>query len=474
MRLRISIRKTVLSVFAALVLLIGFGSAYAVPSEKRVALVIGNGAYPNVGELPNPPNDAKLISETLRALDFDVIERVNAGQKDMKRAIKLFGEKLEAAGKNAVGLFYFAGHGVQVRGVNYLIPVNVDIEDEGDVDIEAVSATAIQDQMRYAGNRLNLIVMDACRNNPFKRSFRSASRGLARMDATKGTLIAYATSPGDVAADGSGENSPYTEALSKALLTPGLTVERVFKEVRNSVVSVTNNRQVPWEASSLTGGDFYFTAKPVQVAATVPAAPSTSTEVLVWNSIKDTDDPAMFRGYLKQYPSGIFAAIAKEKVQSIEREKVAADAKEAAKLGLAEEHKRADSELKRIKEEAKLAALNPNISLRSSVQGDWNLQLVADGTAADICGFDKRDAKLNIHGQKYEFQFTDRENVSVLFKGTIKGNKISNWSRMHILGDNGVGEIYSAKLVLDVSKEHIKGYVQASYKFACYAKIILK
>ena len=253
--------KITKALFIALFVLCGFSSAHAATTEKRVALVIGNGAYPNVGELPNPPNDAKLMAKTLRALDFDVIERVNAGQKDMKRAIKLFGEKLEAAGKDAVGLFYFAGHGVQVGGTNYLIPVNVDIEDESDVDIEAVSANTVQQQMAFAGNRLNMIVMDACRNNPFKRSFRSASRGLARMDATKGTLIAYATSPGDVAADGSGENSPYTEALSKTLLTPGLTVEGVFKEVRNSVVAATNNRQVPWEASSLTGGDYYLKAK---------------------------------------------------------------------------------------------------------------------------------------------------------------------------------------------------------------------
>jgi len=292
-----------------------------VNGEKRIALVIGNGAYPNVGELTNPPNDARLMTETLRALNFDVIERVNAGQKDMKRAIKLFGEKLEEAGKDAVGLFYFAGHGVQVGGSNYLIPVNVDIEDESDVDIEAVSANTVQQQMAYAGNRLNMIVMDACRNNPFKRGFRSASRGLARMDATKGTLIAYATSPGDVAVDGSGQNSPYTEALSKALLTPGLTVERVFKEVRNSVVAATNNRQVPWEASSLTGGDYYFTAPSIPDAVANPAVipPSTtSNEVLVWNSIKDSNDPVLFRTFLQQYPSGLFKMMAAAKLKALE------------------------------------------------------------------------------------------------------------------------------------------------------------
>jgi len=163
--------------------------------------------------------------------------------------------------------------------------------------------------------------MDACRNNPFKRGFRSASRGLARMDATKGTLIAYATSPGDVAADGSGQNSPYTEALSQALLTPGLTVERVFKEVRNSVVAATNNRQVPWEASSLTGGDYYFTAPSIPDAVANPAVipPSTtSNEVLVWNSIKDSNDPVLFRTFLQQYPSGLFKMMAAAKLKALE------------------------------------------------------------------------------------------------------------------------------------------------------------
>jgi uncharacterized caspase-like protein len=488
------ISKTVFSAFIALFVLCGFSPTHALPSEKRVALVIGNGAYPNVGELPNPPNDAKLMAKTLRALDFDVIERVNAGQKDMKRAIKLFGEKLEAAGKDAVGLFYFAGHGVQVRGVNYLIPVNVEIEDEGDVDIEAVSATAVQDQMRYAGNRLNLIVMDACRNNPFKRSFRSASRGLARMDATKGTLIAYATSPGDVAADGSGENSPYTEALSKALLTPGLTVERVFKEVRNSVVAATNNRQVPWEASSLTGGDFYFKAKPVEVATTVPALPSTSTEVLVWNSIKDSSDPATFRGYLNQYPSGLFAAIANEKLQSAERiqearieaarAKATADAQDQLAKVLAEERKRAaealkattDAELKRIREEAKLASLNTNRPLRTSIQGDWDLKLVSSMSASEVCGFEKRDAKLSIKGDDYTFEFIDATNTQISVSGKLKDNRASKWFKLSVYQGPRF-DVKEGKFSLEIKDMNLQGRIFTDAhrgNVACILKITEK
>ena len=193
------------AVFIALAIIVTSQPSFA---EKRIALVIGNGAYPKFGVLKNPPNDAKLMARTLRSLGFEVIERIDANQKGMKKAIKAFGSKLEAGGKDAVGLFYYAGHGVQVGGENFLIPVNADIQTEADVDIEAVSANDVQGYMAFAGNDLNIIIMDACRNNPFKRSFRSASRGLAKMDASKGTLIAYATSPGDVAADGKGANSP--------------------------------------------------------------------------------------------------------------------------------------------------------------------------------------------------------------------------------------------------------------------------
>jgi uncharacterized caspase-like protein len=294
----------------------------------RVALVIGNGAYPNLGALKNPPNDAKLMAKTLRSLGFDVLERIDANQKGMRKAIKVFGNKLETAGKDAVGLFYYAGHGVQVRGENYMVPVNVDIQDEADVRIEAVSASAVQENMAFAGNDLNIIVMDACRNNPFKRSFRSAARGLAKMDASKGTLIAYATSPGDVAADGKGDNSPYTKALAKAMQTPGMTVERVFKQVRNQVIAVTDSAQVPWEASSLTGGDFYFkhgsnstTAVP---STTVQPAQQQNLEAMFWQSIQGSDNTSLYQSYLDQYPNGIFAPIARVKVAAVQDPQVAA------------------------------------------------------------------------------------------------------------------------------------------------------
>jgi formylglycine-generating enzyme required for sulfatase activity len=234
-------------------------------AETRVALVIGNSEY-STGPLPNPANDAKMMADTLEKLHFEVIRRINADQNAMKRGIQEFGSRLEKGGPTAVGLFYYAGHGIQLNGLNYLIPVNARIEREGDVEIEAVSANWVLEQMRYAHNNLNLVILDACRNNPFVRSMRGGNSGLAVADAPTGILIAYSTSPGSVAADGNGKNSPYTDALSKAMLTEHEPVEQIFKHVRIGVMNSTSGKQVPWESSSLTG-DFYFAGSGTSAAA---------------------------------------------------------------------------------------------------------------------------------------------------------------------------------------------------------------
>jgi formylglycine-generating enzyme required for sulfatase activity len=244
-----------LALFSSAALLL---AAAAHSAETRIALVIGNSEYA-AGPLANPANDAKLIGDELAALGFDVIARRNADQTSMKRAIQEFGARLEKAGPDSVGLFYYAGHGVQLNGRNYLIPTTARIEREGDVEIEAVSADWVIEQMRYARNRLNIVILDACRNNPFTRGMRSVDHGLATMDAPAGILIAYSTAPGSVAVDGAGRNSPYTEALTAAIRDLHEPVEQVFKHVRVGVMNATSGKQVPWESSSLTG-DFYFAA----------------------------------------------------------------------------------------------------------------------------------------------------------------------------------------------------------------------
>ncbi len=232
-------------------------------TEQRVALVIGNGNYESA-PLRNPVNDARAMGKALKDLGFDVVERENLNQKDMKREIQAFGEKLQ---KGGVGLFYYAGHGMQVSGRNYLIPVGANIEHEKQVEYEAVDVGSVLTEMDYARNRLNIVILDACRDNPFARSFRSQSLGLASINAPTGTLIAYATAPGSVANDGPQDNGVYTGELIKVMLQPGLKIEDVFKQVRSAVRESTGGKQVPWESSSLEG-DFYFQLPSGDVAPT--------------------------------------------------------------------------------------------------------------------------------------------------------------------------------------------------------------
>ena len=222
-------------------------------TEKRVALVIGNGAYKE-SPLRNPPNDARTISATLQSLGFNVVSKVDANKKEMRDAIQQFGNAIRGSG---VGMFYYAGHGIQSNGRNYLIPINASIQSEGDIEDEAVSVDQVLSRMEEAHNRMNIVVLDACRNNPFGGSYRSASRGLSQMIAPTGTFIAYSTSPGSVAADGDGSNGLYTKELAKQIRAPGVKLEDVFKKVLSGVKSKSGGKQIPWISSSVEG-DFYF------------------------------------------------------------------------------------------------------------------------------------------------------------------------------------------------------------------------
>ena len=279
-------------------------SALSWGAETRIALVIGNSAY-TAGALPNPANDAKMIGDTLKGLGFEVIPRTNADQTTMKRAIQEFGARLEKAGPAAVGLFYYAGHGVQLNGKNYLIPTTAHIEREGDVEIEAVSADWVIEQMRYARNRLNIMILDACRNNPFIHSSRAiGGNGLATIEAPAGILIAYSTAPGSVATDGSGRDSPYAEALSHAMRDLHEPVEQVFKHVRVGVMDATSGNQVPWESSSLTG-DFYFAAPQNAATKAALAEPTPAARVA---SGETGNEPTRSSGGIGAWFSSLFSS----------------------------------------------------------------------------------------------------------------------------------------------------------------------
>src|SRR3989344_8751560 len=241
----------------------------AAPAERRVALVVGNGSYKNA-PLRNPVHDAEAVAKTLQRLGFHVTLKLNQDRLGLAQAIRDFGNQLK--GSNA-GLFYYAGHGMQVKGRNYLIPVDADIQVEDEVPYRSIDANEVLAKMETSRNPLNVGILDACRNNPFARSFRSNSQGLAQMDAPSGTLLAFATSPGSVASDGSGSNGLYTKHLLTNLDPPGLAIEQMFKRVRISVMKDTVNKQIPWESSSLVG-DFYFNVSKPALAPTPTVTPA--------------------------------------------------------------------------------------------------------------------------------------------------------------------------------------------------------
>ena len=223
-------------------------------SEQRVALVIGNESYKS-SPLRNPVNDAKTMSKTLKSLGFQVTKEENLGFQEMGEAIAMFGEKLLRGG---VGLFYYAGHGIQHDGNNYLIPVGSDIQHEKQIRYRAVNAGAVLAEMENARNRLNIVILDACRNNPFARSFRSSAQGLASLDAPVGSIVAYATAPGKTASDGPGrKNGLYTSELIRQMRAPGVRLVDVFDSTRRAVRTQTGGKQVPWESRALEGA-FYF------------------------------------------------------------------------------------------------------------------------------------------------------------------------------------------------------------------------
>ena len=300
------------------------GSQPAATSVKRIALVIGNGAYTSAPPLKNPPNDARDMAATLRTLGFDVVSGINVNQKDMKRLIREFGMKLKTGGS---GLFYYAGHGVQSKARNYLIPVDADIQSEAEVEDSGVDAGLVLNFMDDAQNGLNIVILDACRNNPFARSFRSATDGLAQVDAPTGTLIAYATAPGRVASDGTAGNGLYTAELLKQMKVPGVSVTDMFMRVRAEVMKQTGNKQVPWEASSLVGA-FYFagsSSESTPVTNTAKIDP-VAFELSYWETIKNSTSADDFKAYLVRYPNGQFAELAKNRIATLKPAETSAPA----------------------------------------------------------------------------------------------------------------------------------------------------
>ena len=229
-----------------------------VADVPRNALVIGNAAYTEIPPLVNPVNDARDITAKLRSLDFEVVHAENLDQRGMEKVIREFGRRVRA--KKGDALFYYAGHGVERDGRNFLIPLEAGIEGPEDLRYKAVDVGQLLGQLESAKNGVNIIVLDACRNNPYENFRGIGVKGLASMTGPTGSLIAFATSPGSVAADGDGRNGVFTKHLLDAMGKPGAALDETFRMVRRAVATETNRGQIPWSNSSVIG-DFYFTPK---------------------------------------------------------------------------------------------------------------------------------------------------------------------------------------------------------------------
>ncbi len=310
------IRRVLLLAVTAIVIALSAPPALA---DKRVALVIGNSAYVSIPRLDNPRSDALLMASTLQELGFSLVgggAQLDLDKFGIDRLIQQFGTDVQNAD---VAMFYYAGHGVQVRGANYLVPVGANPTREADVDFQMVDVNLVLRQMEDAGTKLNLVVLDACRNNPFgSRGLRAAGGGLAQMRAPEGTLISFATQPGNVALDGEG-NSPYTKALAATIRKPGLDIFQTFNEVGLAVKRSTGGSQQPWVSSSPIDGSFYFSAPPVSNAP----AMANDDAAQAWAATRDTTSIAVLDTFIQQYGNSIYAPFARARRDELKSTKVA-------------------------------------------------------------------------------------------------------------------------------------------------------
>jgi len=302
----------------------------AAKADKRVAFVVGNGAYKNVAQLPNPPIDAKAMAAVLRNVGFDVVEGTNLTRDSMTEKLLDFGKKAQGAD---VAVFFYAGHGIAISGTNYLLPVDADIKSEMDVKLGAAINIDLTLDQTMSDAKVKLVFLDACRDNPFAAKIKSNSAtrsvsvqtGLAEMKSGEGTLIAFATGPGQTALDGhEGANSPFTRALIDNITQPGVEIQQAMTKVRAEVNEQTNKGQLPWGHTNLIGSVYLNPAPAPAAAAPANAGPalastgSNDVELEFWRSIKDSRKPEELNAYLSSYPNGQFRSLALSRLASLE------------------------------------------------------------------------------------------------------------------------------------------------------------
>jgi len=308
-------------------------SANSAKADRRVAFVVGNGAYKNVAQLPNPPVDAKAMAAVLRNVGFEVVEGTNLTRDKMTERLLEFGKKAQGAD---VAVFFYAGHGIAISGTNYLLPIDADIKSEMDVKLGAAINIDLTLDQTMSDAKVKLVFLDACRDNPFAAKIKSnastrsvsVQTGLAEMKSGEGTLIAFATGPGQTALDGQeGTNSPFTRALIAHITTPGVEIQQAMTEVRAQVNEETSKGQLPWGHTNLIGSVYL---NPVAAPATgaaastsAPAAVASTTggsevEVEFWRSVRESNKPEELNAYLTNYPNGQFKSLALARIASLE------------------------------------------------------------------------------------------------------------------------------------------------------------
>jgi peptidoglycan hydrolase-like protein with peptidoglycan-binding domain len=307
-------------------------TATSAQADRRVAFVVGNGAYKNVAALPNPPIDAKAIAGALRNVGFEVVEGTNLTRDKMTERLLDFGKKAQGAD---VAVFFYAGHGIAISGTNYLLPIDADIKSEMDVKLGAAINIDLTLDQTMGDAKVKLVFLDACRDNPFAAKIKSNSAtrsvnvqtGLAEMKSGEGTLIAFATGPGQTALDGTeGGNSPFTRALLANVTQPGVEIQQAMTKVRAQVNEETNKGQLPWGHTNLIGA-VYLNGAPAPgtpgaaapASTQVAAAPNSDVEVEFWRSIKDSTKAEEFNAYLTNYPNGQFRSLALSRIASLEQ-----------------------------------------------------------------------------------------------------------------------------------------------------------
>jgi uncharacterized caspase-like protein len=317
-------------------------SASAAVAENRMALVIGNSNYATVTALPNPANDAKAMTKFLSSAGFQVMQAPDLTQSDMRKTISNFASMVAEKGRDTVALVFYAGHGLQVDGENYLVPVDANIQREADVPLQAMRLADVMNAMAAVPSKTLLVILDACRNNPFSEINKTTGRGLAIVDAPTGSLVSYATAPGTEALDGDGTNSPYTSALLTIGQEPGLPIEQALKRIRLAVNEATNRQQTPWESSSLTSEFSFFPGGRASMASTgqlkMPAAapaaassgsaPAETRPVESWQKelksrtpreaydiVIREDKVEAYQAYLALYPSQSLAPVVRTLVE---------------------------------------------------------------------------------------------------------------------------------------------------------------